>query len=199
MEYLPKLAACPNCCYKTVPHFEEKPYNDTQNSEQIIKEFQDKLQKNSDTYLNEPPKCRCSCKYGSNKPCAHCRIRKLCENIFQPSPAELVPTNECEPKSSDVICSSSDNRPFLTKIFSELKDLYDIEEPKKKQFAIDERCERELNKDSRNTKHLALKRETNDEVQKQETEEAIKISRPKKCRRKHSLKSASKLAVKSRL
>ncbi|XP_065360794.1 uncharacterized protein LOC135954531 [Calliphora vicina] len=205
MKFLPKLAACPNCCYKPVPYFEEKPYNDTQSADQVLKEYQDKLQTNdnesSDTNLKEQTKCRCSCKYGSNKPCAHCRIRKLCEHIFQPPLPTVQPNVEVEAKTSEVHCASSDNRPFLTRIFSELKDLYDIEEPKKKHFEPDERCEMELNKEPSKKNQSLLKKDLMKEVQNNDYEKAKEISKPQKCckRKKRSLKPASQQAVKSKL
>ncbi|XP_037824353.1 uncharacterized protein LOC119612613 [Lucilia sericata] len=203
MTFLPKLAACPNCCYKPEPYFEEKLYNDTQTADQILNEFQDKLHNNndpssSDTNLNGQQKCRCTCKYGANKPCAHCRIRKLCEHIFQPAPPMTNNDGVVEAKSSEVYCASSDNRPFLTRIFSELKDLYEIEDVKKKEFVPDERCERELNKEKKQSK---LKNEKKEEVKNEENEVEKEVSKPKKCkkRKKRSLKPASELAVKSRL
>ncbi|KNC28215.1 hypothetical protein FF38_14136 [Lucilia cuprina] len=203
MTFLPKLAACPNCCYKPEPYFEEKPYNDTQTADQILNEFQDKLHNNedpssSDTNLNGQQKCRCSCKYGANKPCAHCRIRKLCEHIFQPASPMTNNDGEVEAKSSELYCASSDNRPFLTRIFSELKDIYELEDVRKKEFVPDERCERELNKEKKQSK---LKNEKKEEVKNNNIEVEKEISKPQKCkkRKKRSLKPASELAVKSRL
>lgn len=198
MDYLPKLAACPNCCYKPVPHFKEKPYDDSQDAEQVLKELHDDPP--SETYSLDPKKCRCTCKVGINKLCAHCRIRKLCEHIFQPpaSKEEDIP----ESKSSEVNCvSSSDNRPFLTRIFSELKDIYDIEESKPKEIELDERCERELNKEPQQRKHLPVKKECIAKPPEKVPEVSKEISAPRKVRklRKRSVKPASEMAVRSRL
>lgn len=40
--------------------------------------------------------------------------------------------------------SSKDCRPYLARVFSELRDLYDIKKAQYKPFKQDERCEREL-------------------------------------------------------
>ncbi|KAM7360764.1 uncharacterized protein ACRADG_007583 isoform 2-T2 [Cochliomyia hominivorax] len=203
MSFLPKLAACPNCCYKPIPCFEEKTYNEEQNAEQILKSFQDKLQTNenptSSTNLAEKSTCRCTCKYGSNKPCAHCRIRKLCEDIFQSSLPVSKAENDCEKKSSDMHCpSSADDRPFLTKVFSELIDLYDIEKPKMKRFEPDKYCEKMLNKEPCKKKKAPIKKEITAETQKcVEPEEDVKTYKCRK-RRKRSIKPATNLAAKSK-
>lgn len=206
MEFLPKLAACPNCGYKPIPCFEEKPYDASQNADQILEEFQENLQKNDNSVVDTCPKGsakgRCTCKYGSKKPCAHCRIRKLCEGIFQ-SPLPITNNCDvCEPKSSSVKCvSSSENRPFLTRIFSELKDLYDIEEPKKKELELDAGCEKRLNKFSAGVKQLSQETKSKRDlpnVQNQVPDETVKRKAVKK-RKKNSAKAASRKAVKSKL
>lgn len=62
---------------------------------------------------------------------------------------ETEECGKCESKSSGLfnVCktSSKDCRPHLTRVFSELKDLYGMRDVKKKEFQVDERCERKLN------------------------------------------------------
>ncbi|XP_075148562.1 uncharacterized protein LOC142222344 [Haematobia irritans] len=157
LSWLPKLAACPKCGYKPLPQFEERPYNDQLTANDILKGFLEKksscTEQSTDRSCNQndgdgKPRCRCTCI--PNKICAYCRIRKLCADIYQPNPkASNLECGKCESKSSEMfnICktSSKDCRPHLTRVFSELKDLYDIRTPKKKTFEPNERCEKELN------------------------------------------------------
>lgn len=207
MSFLPKLAACTNCCYKPVPYFQKKPYNETQSANEILNNFLDKSKTNdnsgSETNLQEQSKCRCSCKYGSNKPCAHCRIRKLCEQIFHKPFPIIKAEDDCEPKSSEVhYCSSEDNRPFLTKVFSELKDLYNIEEPTRKGFQPDKRCEKKLNKElSKKKESFPLKNADKSDMHKEKSDELKDVVKKQKCRKrkKRVLKPATELAAKSRL
>ena len=205
--YLPKLATCPNCCYKPVPYFEEKSYDDERSADEIMKECQNNLQTDDNTSSNsneqedDTPKCRCTCKYGIDKPCAHCRIRKLCENIFNPPPKEDA-AKICK-KSSGADCDNTDSRPFLSKIFSELKDLYDIKAPKKKVFKPDEKCEKELGKDliKKYRRKCRKHGQPTTSEQNHDSDYEHENNAPKKCRkrRKRRLKPAAEKAVRSRL
>lgn len=140
---------------------EEKPYNEKMTADQILHEYLDKHSSGTDQKLSdccrhdggempsatENKECRCTCKNG--KICAHCRIRKLCEDIFQPPRPPEEPDQDCGKCESDEmfnVCktSSKDCRPYLARVFSELRDLYDIKKAQYKPFKQDERCEREL-------------------------------------------------------
>lgn len=150
------MAACPKCGYKPIPYFDEKAYNERICAEEILEEYLDKksscsddIDQNSKDGSEEKKQCRCTCKPG--KICAHCRIRKLCEDIFQPEPKQGEQCNKCERQSSELynICQSGagvgdDCRPYLARVFSELRDLYDIKETKKKKFEKNEKCEKQF-------------------------------------------------------
>ncbi|XP_013107066.2 uncharacterized protein LOC106086800 [Stomoxys calcitrans] len=157
LSWLPKLAACPKCGYKPMPTFEERPYNDKLTANDILKDYLEKKsscteQPSSQSLCNdenEKPRCRCTCM--PNKICAYCRIRKLCADVFQPEPQkQSSDCGKCHENASETfnICrtSSKDCRPHLTRVFSELKELYDIRTPKKKTFEPDPRCEKALNR-----------------------------------------------------
>lgn len=135
--WLPKNAACPKCGYRPISYNIEKPYDCKMTADKILQKFTNKKKKDCD--LVEPssdisvmtcqqaPQCRCTCKY--DQICAHCRVKKLCEDIFRPVKAEQD-CGKCETKSSGLfnICktSSSDCRPYLAKVLQELNDLCNI-------------------------------------------------------------------------
>ncbi|XP_058987449.1 uncharacterized protein LOC131806792 [Musca domestica] len=159
LSWLPKLAACPKCGYKPIPQFDEKPYNDQLTANEILLGYMEKgsscgddedpIDKNCPQTDQSKSHCRCTC--NPKKVCAYCRIRKLCADVFQSDGQRKEDEcGKCETKSSELynICktNSKDCRPHLTRVFSELKDLYDIRDIKKKDFEKDERCERELNR-----------------------------------------------------
>lgn len=138
---------------------QEKCYNENITAEQVLAEYLDKRTTDNDSdeecnearrrACEEKKECRCTCKLG--KICAHCRIRKLCADIFKGN-NDTQPTEKdcgkCEPSSSAVfnICKteSNDCRPYLARVFSELKDLYDIKERQKSGFEINKKCELQL-------------------------------------------------------
>ncbi|KAH8284161.1 hypothetical protein KR054_011623, partial [Drosophila jambulina] len=104
---------------------------------------------NSDSDAECPP-CHCTCKDG--KICAHCRIRRLCEEIFE-SADETTKQRELKekqhlalyphPRSSEdfslIPGPDDDNRPYLYRVFSEMKSLYALHDTKKIK-AIQRRC-----------------------------------------------------------
>ncbi|XP_052849935.1 uncharacterized protein LOC128260746 [Drosophila gunungcola] len=114
-----------------------------------------KVKKKKQTGLGEPvpdsdsdeecPPCRCTCTVG--KICAHCRVRKLCEEIFE-GETQMEPERHkrmevpqpCFDDDFCVIAEPIDDRPFLTRVFSELKSLYSLHDAKKL-LAIQKRCE----------------------------------------------------------
>ncbi|KRF83769.1 uncharacterized protein [Drosophila virilis] len=146
MSWLPKFAACPNCGVKPMPVIEERHKEKKLTADQIVsdllgkpflenmEDFCSKLctapaakNANEDQQLG----CRCTCKNG--KICAHCRIRKICSDIFQGDEGQPA-CPEAIPKSSEVICLEDNNvekcRPHLARVFSELRELYNIKESK---------------------------------------------------------------------
>ncbi|XP_073816574.1 uncharacterized protein [Musca autumnalis] len=163
LTWLPKLAACPKCGYKPMPQFDNKPYNDEVTANEILNDYMDKgsncSEDSNDQICSQSDQttghCRCTC--NPKKVCAYCRIRKLCADVFQSDGHRKEDEcGKCETKSSELynICktNSKECRPHLTRVFSELKDLYDIRDVKKKDFEKDERCERELNRGSKTQK-----------------------------------------------
>ncbi|XP_070852065.1 uncharacterized protein [Drosophila suzukii] len=162
MSWLPKFAACPKCGIKPMPVVEERHKEKKLSADQILLEYLGKGPATLDDYCTDPcdkakkdkeavedeecPPCRCTCKFG--KMCAHCRIRKLCSDIFKSD--QVGPKcPKVEPKESEDYCvvnkSSDDCRPYLAKVFSELRDLYDIKDTKK-MSELDENCDRAVPK-----------------------------------------------------
>ncbi|KAH8383534.1 hypothetical protein KR009_009224, partial [Drosophila setifemur] len=162
MSWLPKFANCPKCGIKPMPVVEERHKAKKLTADQILLEYLGKQPKALDDYCVDPcekakqakaeneddecPPCRCTCKAG--KMCAHCRIRKQCADIFKPERLEPK-CPKVEPKDSEDYCvvnkSSEDCRPYLAKVFSELRDLYDIKDTKK-MSELDENCDRAVPK-----------------------------------------------------
>eukprot|EP00099_Drosophila_melanogaster_P022766 NP_650340.1 uncharacterized protein Dmel_CG14355 [Drosophila melanogaster] len=160
MSWLPKFAACPKCGIKPMPVVEDRHKEKKVSADQILLEYLGKGPSTVDDYCTDPcekakkdradddecPPCRCSCKFG--KMCAHCRIRKMCADIFKSD--QVTPKcPKVEPKESEDYCvvnkSSEDCRPYLAKVFSELRDLYDIKDTKKLS-ELDENCDRAVPK-----------------------------------------------------
>ncbi|XP_067619783.1 uncharacterized protein [Eurosta solidaginis] len=207
ISWLPKLACCPKCGYKPVPYIEEKKYNEKMTADQILQEFLDKQSSGTDQKLSDccradaaevpsvPDKkeCRCTCKNG--KVCAHCRIRKLCEDIFQPQRPQEEPDQDCGKCDSEEmfnVCktSSKDCRPYLARVFSELRDLYDIKKAQYKPFKQDERCERELQGTGSNQKkHRNRQSPSKAERQQKETEDEDETPRRRKKQRTRSARN----------
>ncbi|KRG01295.1 uncharacterized protein LOC26527429 [Drosophila mojavensis] len=135
MSWLPKFAACPKCGVKPIPVKSEPDDMKNLTADQILKDYLDKPQTDrldrsvdpnelaieEDVTQQGQSRCRCSCE---NKLCAHCRIRKLCSDIFKSSEACI------EQKPSDHCVKSEDSRPHLAKVFSDLRDLYNVKDTK---------------------------------------------------------------------
>ncbi|XP_017849865.1 uncharacterized protein LOC108604780 [Drosophila busckii] len=144
MSYLPKYAPCPTCAAKPMPQLDEMP-DPPLSATQIIKEYVRDPPKFEDDYcidpcdmkepVNDDPcaTCRCTCKFG--KFCAHCRIRKLCADIFNPKAAEAKKCPKTKASVDEdfrIIAEPEDEcRPYLERVFSELKYLYDKRDAKK--------------------------------------------------------------------
>ncbi|XP_064549999.1 uncharacterized protein LOC135436352 isoform X2 [Drosophila montana] len=146
MSWLPKFAACPNCGVKPMPVIEESHKEKKLTADQIVTDLLGKpLLENVEDYCaklcsapaaknteeDQQLGCRCTCRNG--KICAHCRIRKICSDIFQGDEGQPV-CPEVRPKSSEDICLEDNDlekcRPHLARVFSELRELYNIKETK---------------------------------------------------------------------
>ncbi|XP_001358683.2 uncharacterized protein [Drosophila pseudoobscura] len=149
MSWLPKFAACPNCGTKPMPVTEKRhtgeltadmiieeqlrKRNTLSGDEDFCKDPCDKKLQETDGDGCKP--CRCTCTSG--KMCVRCRIRKLCEDVFQPrESAKEAKAKECpKPQTGEdfcVITNPPENcRPYLTRVFSELINLYQIDESRK--------------------------------------------------------------------
>lgn len=146
MSWLPKFAACPMCGVKPMPVVDESKVNKKLTADQILMDCLGKSNGNEEcvgpctapmngkgdreTSKVDTDRCRCTCKYG--KECAHCRIRKLCADIFKTD--KYPKRKSAEPQNSDDYCMIGEDhhkgRPHLARVFSELRDMYSVVEPK---------------------------------------------------------------------
>ncbi|XP_017047210.1 uncharacterized protein LOC108092194 [Drosophila ficusphila] len=154
MSWMPKYMPCPKCNIKAFPVLPDE-LNKKQTADEIMNKllvrpkpspgFEDFCEPVCEKLLRQTDECapcRCTCKKG--KMCAHCRIRKLCEDIYDkkapPPPEKPRP----EPRSDEDFCvlfeNEEDDMPYLSKVFYELKNLYHLHDTKKL-TAIKERCE----------------------------------------------------------
>ncbi|XP_060647586.1 uncharacterized protein LOC132785483 [Drosophila nasuta] len=139
MSWLPLFAACPKCGLKPSPVAgEEKPLK----ADNIILEYLGKQKQTVDDYCKLPcdkpeekkkPEhvCRCTCKYG--KICAYCRIREQCADFINLQQPATSPKVESEEEQVDYCAmeeklEEKSSRPFLSRVFSELRDMYDIKD-----------------------------------------------------------------------
>lgn len=140
MSWLPKYASCPKCGIKQIPIVKErKPRRMT--ADEILNEYLGKPPPSHDDLCKLPSKpsskeksskstCRCTCKNG--KLCANCRLRKQYPDIMQPRSTN-VPVQSEEDTDSDPehhcldTTMSMEYRPFLSRVFSELRQMYDID------------------------------------------------------------------------
>ncbi|XP_030245335.1 uncharacterized protein LOC115564778 [Drosophila navojoa] len=139
MSWLPKFAACVNCGAKPVPAIEQCHKEKTPTADEILKDLLGKPPETIEEYCSKQtptvvveekdlkPACRCTCQNG--RTCAHCRIRKLCADIFHED-EKPVPCLGAKEHTIENICMESKTLekrgPHLTRVFSELRDLYDI-------------------------------------------------------------------------
>ncbi|XP_002137441.2 uncharacterized protein [Drosophila pseudoobscura] len=160
MSWMPKFASCPKCGIKPMPVVDDRHKEKKLTADQILLEFLGKPPATIDDYCVDPcekavkdkdndaggtdecPPCRCTCKFG--KLCAHCRIRKLCADIFQTNQVQAkCPKVEPQPPEDFCVVNKSSNEdcgPHLAKVFSELRDIYDIKD-NKRIYEFDENCE----------------------------------------------------------
>ncbi|KAH8417643.1 hypothetical protein KR222_003483, partial [Zaprionus bogoriensis] len=143
MSWMPKFAACTTCGVKPMPVVEERHKEKKLTGDDIIKEFVGKSQNKSLDYYCEDPckpkeedsedqRCYCTCKFG--KLCAHCRIRKSLEDIFRADRNTRV-CPKVKPQASEDFCVQENDptecRPYLARVFSELRDLYNLKDTKR--------------------------------------------------------------------
>ncbi|XP_043654044.1 uncharacterized protein LOC122620579 [Drosophila teissieri] len=95
----------------------------------------------------ECPPCRCTCSAG--KTCAHCRIRRMCEDVFNGENSARIPQEQerhvkvPSPREDEdfcVITNPINDRPYLSRVLNELKDLYHLHDTKKL-LDMQQRCE----------------------------------------------------------
>lgn len=144
MSWLPKFAACPMCGIKPMPVLEQ-PYKDKKfTADQIVIDCLGKVEEAAEcvdpctapkdteeqAIKDDPNRCRCNCR--NDKECVHCRIRKLCADVFK---TDKYPDydNDVEQTMDEYVVldkAQQQVRPHLARVFSELCDLYSIKEPK---------------------------------------------------------------------
>ncbi|XP_034487346.1 uncharacterized protein LOC117791645 [Drosophila innubila] len=100
----------------------------------------------------EPIKCKknCRCTCTKTKLCVHCRIRKLCADIFKRKGVDRNPeecpvvkaVNSNEDFAVIVDEEEEDCRPYLERVFAELRDLYDRRDAAQQE--LDKRCTQSL-------------------------------------------------------
>ncbi|KAH8310831.1 hypothetical protein KR044_003129, partial [Drosophila immigrans] len=142
MSWLPLFAACPNCGLKPTPVAGEAKQ---MKADQIIQEYLGKPKPTVEDYCKIPCEkpeekqepehvCRCTCKFC--KPCAFCRIKNKCADFLtleQPKEPPAPSTVASEEEELD-FCNfeakveQKVSQPFLARVFSELRDLYDIKD-----------------------------------------------------------------------
>ncbi|XP_030370556.1 uncharacterized protein LOC115621139 [Scaptodrosophila lebanonensis] len=164
ISWLPRYAACPKCGVKPTPIFDEK-LEEKLNADEILKEcLGERKAVVDDDYCEDPCtkalkdkdnsdiSCRCTCK--GLKFCAHCRIRKLCSDIFHSHEKKTEECPEVVPKSNEdfriVSTKPPECRPYLTRVFSELSHLYDVKETMKKESQLALKCSQLLVKSKAN-------------------------------------------------
>ncbi|XP_030245334.1 uncharacterized protein LOC115564777 [Drosophila navojoa] len=140
MSWLPKYANCPKCGIKQIPIVKErKPRRMT--ADEILNDYLGKPPATLDDLCKLPSyesskekssrsTCRCTCKNG--KLCANCRLRKQYPDIMQPRSTDVqMPSEEDTDSDPEHYCldteKSTDYRPFLSRVFSELRHMYDID------------------------------------------------------------------------
>ncbi|XP_030563776.1 uncharacterized protein LOC115764717 [Drosophila novamexicana] len=131
MSWLPKYFPCPKCCTKAMPQIETIP-GEKLTADQIMNEFLRLPAKSVEDDEKEPDVSkRCTCK--NNIVCTHCRIRNLCAYMLKPR----VHQEKCPSVTPDqnedfcVVVESEVCRPYLERVFGELRDLYGEREANK--------------------------------------------------------------------
>ncbi|XP_064550000.1 uncharacterized protein LOC135436354 [Drosophila montana] len=141
MSWLPIFAACPKCGVKPTPVIEEDYNQKELTADNIMIDCLGKPPAANDDICKDPcdklavekaemaqGRCRCTCK--TDKLCAYCRVIKLIPGVFQPGLSRKTEDNTEESEGSVDFCvikvKSEESRPFLARVFSELRELYDM-------------------------------------------------------------------------
>lgn len=176
MSWLPKYAKCPKCNAIPLPELEEHHSRqltaDEIVEEQLVRPKYEEpkenpcqvpiihtkplkikkksglgkpLQISSESESDEEcPPCRCTC--SAERTCAHCRIRMMCEDVFNSEkgkPQEQEHIKVPSPREGEdfcVITNTKNDRPYLSRVLNELKYLYHKHD-KKKLLEMQKRCE----------------------------------------------------------
>ncbi|XP_064549990.1 uncharacterized protein LOC135436344 [Drosophila montana] len=163
MSWLPMFASCPKCGVKAIPVVNDPPSEKELTAEQILIDYLGKPQNKNEDPCADPDaeafkekspqevqtRCRCSCE---KKLCAHCRIRKLCADIFKPDERQIpkIPDG-----GNDYCVEADDSRPHLAKVFSDLRDLY-YSKDAMRGSKLDDKCEDKQHKMHTHNKDLSL-------------------------------------------
>ncbi|KAH8232691.1 hypothetical protein KR032_011860, partial [Drosophila birchii] len=171
MSWLPKYMPCPRCNTKSrpvVPHQEEmsamqimaeqlvRPHVPQDNEQFCLGPCISSLRKvQHQESEGECPSCHCTCT--SYKICAHCRVRKLCEDIYHgpPVPPRRKPIPKPGPGEDFCVIAESedDELPYLARVFHEMKNLYELHDFKKIS-AMELRCQSQTLLPRRSIKEL---------------------------------------------
>ncbi|KRF83770.1 uncharacterized protein [Drosophila virilis] len=200
MSWMPKFAACPNCNVKPMPAINIQK-EQTPTAEEVLIEYMGKPPQTIEDYCksfstkpaeeNFSKVCRCTCKFG--KLCAHCRVREMCANFFKSeNNVESVPETEAsEVDPAGDICvslvKSEMSRPFLARVFSELRDLHSIDNTKRASELERECNEQSSRKKSRHILSLSRKNQKKRAPiaeRRELTRRCINIQKSKKPKRK---------------
>ncbi|XP_064550432.1 uncharacterized protein LOC135436678 [Drosophila montana] len=175
MSWLPKFAACPNCSVKPMPvvNVQKEPMP---TAEEVLIEYMGKPPETIEDYCKSFPTkhakenssensevCGCTCKFG--KLCAHCRVRVMCADFFKSEKKEesAPVTQASEEDPAGDYCLSllqpDMSRPFLARVFSELRDLHNIENTKRPSDLERECNQQSARKKTRHTLSLSRKNE----------------------------------------
>ncbi|XP_020811787.1 uncharacterized protein LOC110186838 [Drosophila serrata] len=186
ISWLPKIAACPYCGYKTFEDIppSEGPYDLTTTAQQLLQDCLRKevCEKGSsisqnreigdalDDDPNMPKRCLCV----SGQPCTRCRIRKLCENFAKDNDSKKSslpqahahgprkskdqshPAKEHDPKRAN--STTSHERSQLVSIFTEMRNMYGREKDSAAADAQAEKLRKECDAICRGTKSSKARR-----------------------------------------
>ncbi|KAH8375804.1 hypothetical protein KR200_000039, partial [Drosophila serrata] len=161
MSWLPKYMPCPRCNTKTRPVLPCQDPKEQLTAMQIVAEqlvrssgpqggeklclgpciSSHQVGQNRDSEGDECPPCQCTCT--AHKICAHCRVRKMCEDIYKSPPVPKPPPRVPKPGPDEDFCviqeSQDDELPYLSRVFHEMKNLYELHDFKKLS-ALELRC-----------------------------------------------------------
>ncbi|XP_030370637.1 uncharacterized protein LOC115621198 [Scaptodrosophila lebanonensis] len=143
--WVPPLAACPYCGFKSFTEPAEKPYDETATAKELLYNYFHERRKGCQAASDEDnsvpaaaaedeeqdPNVPAQCACVSGRTCTRCRIRKLCEQMFKesnikhlhvlPNSTKETEKDKLEKRESTV----SQRRTQLVKIFTEMRNAYD--------------------------------------------------------------------------